>query len=470
MTRDLLILLLATAVVAAVFAARPIDDLDLLTQIRLGQLLLSQGMPPIEPLSYTLTGTPFIPLGWLAQGAFAWLYNTAGFDGIRLVRGIAYAGALLLTLTAPLGKTTPGLKGQLFGLAFGALAIASSANARPQVIAALCFALIFRLLVSSRPFLLRLLWTIVIAIIWQNAHPSLATAVALGALLTVASAAEWGRPRGRIFHERLVLTGVLGCCQIFTPLGNTIFDVAKMNLIISTRHVFASEWFPAWMNQPFGALLPFWFLLAVSVMIIPVYRANVRLQHLLLALPITAAALFFSRFVLHWGLLLAPIWAAWLGAHYPRREAPAARGASALCALALVGLPILAVDLTPTLPAEHLPTETIQQLSTALPSGRIFNHRDFAGALHLFGSHGWTLAVDGRLYLYPPAFWQEYSRISAGKVSLDEVITLHRPDGFVLQLPEQKGLHDLLAQSPLWQRLTAGPTNSIFVRTPPVAP
>jgi len=452
MTRSEFQFFLVFWIVVAYFSARPIDDTDLLTQIRLGQILLQQGIPTHEPLNGVLQGSNFLPVGWLAQILFAALYQTVGFDGIRIVRGVAYAFALLLMVRAPIGRARATELSSTLAIAVAAVAIAPSANTRPQMIAAVCFALLFRLFFCKKPFRTRAFTAFVLAIVWQNSHPSLATGVALATALSIGAFVERQDRRWELLRERLALTGILVISQICTPLGTHIFAIAKANLLISTRYVFASEWLPPWADQPFGAYLSFWVLLGVSSILALRYRQRVLPSHAVLFFSATLATLFWGRFVLFWGMLLAPLWAVWLPLPDRANKSGAlSRSASAFVGAIGVALSIIGLRASPTLPTTQFPTLLVETLRQEMPAGRIYNHRSFAGILALFGNPEWSLTSDGRLYLFPPQYWINQEDEAEGRVAIDVIRKRYEPSAFFLKLPEQASLLDLLSQSSDWR-------------------
>jgi hypothetical protein len=59
-----------------------------------------------------------------------------------------------------------------------------------------------------------------------------------------------------------------------------------------------------------------------------------------------------------------------------------------------------------------MPLGAFKNLKAILSEARIFNYREFGGALEYVGYPGWTVFIDGRLYLYPREVWQTYHDIS----------------------------------------------------------
>src|SRR4029077_16152074 len=103
--------------------------------------------------------------------------------------------------------------------------------------------------------------------------------------------------------------------------------------------------------------------------------------------------------------------------------------------------------------ASELPMEGIDRLKEALPSGRIYNYREWGGPLILAGSPEWQAAIDGRLYLFPLADWIRYQDAALGAVSLAELVKEYRPDAFFLRPSFHQALIAQLRQSSDWREL-----------------
>jgi hypothetical protein len=111
-----------------------------------------------------------------------------------------------------------------------------------------------------------------------------------------------------------------------------------------------------------------------------------------------------------------------------------------------------------------IPLEGMARLKAALPSGRIYNFRQWGGPLIWAGYPGWQVAIDGRLYLYGKEEWDKYNRAALGQIPVDQLVEEHRPDAFFLRPIFQKSLITLLKQTSAWQELYEDTSCSIFVR------
>ena len=73
-------------------------DNDLWVHVLSGRLILAAGaIPRTDTLSYTAAGAPWVDHEWLAQCAFAWLFDHTGTTGLWLAKaavGLATAAAL----------------------------------------------------------------------------------------------------------------------------------------------------------------------------------------------------------------------------------------------------------------------------------------------------------------------------------------------------------------------------------------
>jgi len=81
---------------------RTIDDFDIFTQIKLGELILDEGrLITHEPFTYTLSGAEIPALGWLAQVVFVWLYRRFSLHGVQIFHVLLYSGAFVIAGMSP---------------------------------------------------------------------------------------------------------------------------------------------------------------------------------------------------------------------------------------------------------------------------------------------------------------------------------------------------------------------------------
>ena len=82
--------------------------------------------------------------------------------------------------------------------------------------------------------------------------------------------------------------------------------------------------------------------------------------------------------------------------------------------------------------SDFAPIHLFESLHREYPKARIFNYREFGGALEYVGSPEWRVFTDGRLYLYDQATFDTYHAVAIARDSelLNRVVNEH--DLFVL--------------------------------------
>src|SRR5262249_54163033 len=70
-----------------------------LWHIKVGGIILNEGMPQTDPFSYTFEGHKWVPQQWGAEVLMAWVHGIGGFDAMLL--GFATGVALLFPLVFP---------------------------------------------------------------------------------------------------------------------------------------------------------------------------------------------------------------------------------------------------------------------------------------------------------------------------------------------------------------------------------
>ena len=135
----------------------------------------------------------------------------------------------------------------------------------------------------------------------------------------------------------------------------------------------------------------------------------------------TLIALTASRFILFWSLAMVPIWASWIERAKPvglfdwqpdRPMKPAAFLPGILLGVFLAfGVPLV---LGCPFFSHEIPFAGIAHLKKVLPSGRIYNYREWGGPLILANSPAWRVAIDGRLWAFDRGEWNDYSAIAPG--------------------------------------------------------
>lgn len=467
--------------VFAILQLTPIDDADVFTQIRLGQLALEQGLTTWQDCTLAGARTRAPNVGWLAQLVLAALYDLAGWQGVQVLRASLYASAIALGLCVPLSRVLEyqrTLRHPLalsFAGSLGFLAALSNATVRPQALAALFFCCVY-LLLSARE---KPLWhwpaLLAVAIVWQNCHPSLAMAVLLALAMAAGDLARWPlglaswRSCWRDARAPLLAALVLAALQMATPLGAQIFLISARNYEISRELIGVSEWLPPWRPEVRDSMLGYWIALAASAGLLATGWRRLDRRELSVAAAFGLLSLLSSRFALFWALAMLPVWRSLFGGLPFFRESqlngmlPRTRVLAAAAALSIASIAGAAVLVDPLLES-RAPVAGVRKLAEQLPEGVIYNYREWGGPLALLGSPKWQVSYDGRLYLFSPDEWREYARAARGELELNEILNRHDPKAFFLHPGFHAGLVAQLEREIGWKRLYGDEMCVIYTR------
>jgi hypothetical protein len=111
-----------------------------------------------------------------------------------------------------------------------------------------------------------------------------------------------------------------------------------------------------------------------------------------------------------------------------------------------------------------VPDVAVRRLKTVLPAGRVYNFSLFGGLLVLEPDCNYQVLMDGRIYVFNDAEWDEYFAAAAGRVPVDDLVARYAPDAFMLHADVQAGLIARLRQHARWQEIYTDRTCSLFVR------
>ncbi len=88
--------LLAWVVLLLAFRERGFYDPGSLWHVKVGEIILEQGMPRTDPFSYTFAGQPWVPQQWGAELLMALIHRAAGLDALLLAFATMVAGLYTL--------------------------------------------------------------------------------------------------------------------------------------------------------------------------------------------------------------------------------------------------------------------------------------------------------------------------------------------------------------------------------------
>ena len=96
-----LALSLAIAGMLFLLLLRPIYDVDIFWQVKLGELILAnRGPVPSEPFAVTHLGEPLPPIAWLGQAVYAEVWRLGGWPALRIFDALLWVGGFWVVALA----------------------------------------------------------------------------------------------------------------------------------------------------------------------------------------------------------------------------------------------------------------------------------------------------------------------------------------------------------------------------------
>ena len=394
--------LLALAGMVLVLQFRPIHDVDVFLQVRLGGMTLDRGWPTTtEPFAAKHLGEPLVPLAWLGQAVFAAVHRLGGWAGLQTFDALVWAGGLIAATCARPRVSIFAVLGAV-GLAF--LVALPYASLRPQSFAVLAFGLVVAGSAKGR-----IRWLLPgVLVLWQNLHPSVSVA-AIGAGGAFIAGLIAAKMRGRaVPWGELGLAIAAGVAVVCTPAGFGVVGAAAKNAEIC-RALEVAEWLPAWDPANHRTAIPGLGALLLTLWLARRNAHRVAAEDVGRALALGVMTLFAYRFAVFWAVAMIPVWMALLSddtiEHSPTRTARLF-GLTAL-AVALV----LPVAVGRRLFAEYVPVVGIERLARVDVHGPIYCHPKLGGPLIGLGRPDWTVTLDGRYYVYTTSEWADYPSV-----------------------------------------------------------
>lgn len=471
------VLLLTFFFIAGMLQLRPLDDLDFFMQLRLGLIILSErSLVHQDPFSYSLAGTAIPVMGWLGQLIFAFFYSWGAFVAVKLLHTLLFAASFFIVGLSALKRAEkkdfyPSFFATAAAVLLAFLVTASNSSVRAQTFAFFFFALSLLVFHSSLNSLLKSIFLLPIWLCWQNIHPSLAMMLCYLLLQALVHFVYGFRDKQwRTFAQTCGFIVLVALSYFFTPDGTRLLSVSSQNSIIARNLLEISEWLPPWHPAVASAMTIFWFSLLLSALGIAILRKKVLNEDLLCSLFFAGLSLYAARFSLFYALVSIPLWLQVFEALRPRRilqfsqEAKLSVGAVFCSTLLSAALILSPYFIAPGLLLNpRIPFAQMQALKKQLPAGRIYNYREWGGALSFIGFPRWKLRIDGRLYLYQKDAWRKYYDEAQGLLPLVEILAEQKPDAFFLHPGFQQGLIALLQRDPHWRLFSQSAEALVFL-------
>ena len=453
------LLALAPAAMLAVLLARPVWDVDVFWQLKLGELILANHGPLLrEPFAAAHLGQPMPSFGWLGQAVMAQARLLGGWTGLRIFDALCWLGGFL-AVAAACRQRSGSAAGVLLALAIAFFAALPLASIRPQSFAALCFGALLALLRLELKPGQTLVLALPLLLVWQNLHPSVSVAAAVLGVRAALGWWAWLRRAEPAPREMTVLTLAAGLFVLATPDGLAALRSSAANAAMSAA-MGVSEWLPLWDAVNRFVAVPVLLVAVVVSWLLLRSRRPFDPGELAVAIVLFAMTLAAYRFVLFWALSLIPLVARAVPPPPIERRTPAWLSPVALI-LTAIAMPLLRqTHFAPTIPLAAL-----ERLHASGAKGTIFTHFPWGGPAIDVGYPDWRVAYDGRYYRYTPHEWDIYRAIAAGRVDLAGIDRTYRPTAFVLDPRWNRALIAALrADRTHWREVAADGPAIVFQR------
>src|SRR5918999_4908162 len=239
---------------------------DLAYHLKVGELLLAErAVPRTDVLAWTTAGRPWLDQNWGAQVALYGIWRLGGFPLLTVASALGTVAAWVL-VAAACRRRTANLRLTAGAVLAGYLAAAAGFSARPHMFSLLPFAAELYLLEVARTRPRVALGIPLLMVLWANLHG--AFVVGVGLLVIEVAAAIWRRDRPGAARYVLV-TAASVAALLVNPWGPRVLGYAVSLPANSTVTGVVSEWGPATLRQPVGALI----LVAIGVLVVALVRA-----------------------------------------------------------------------------------------------------------------------------------------------------------------------------------------------------
>lgn len=444
----LLVSLAATATIYYWIRGASFFDPDFGIHMRMGQLIISEGIIIRDTMSYSMPSYPVVDHEWLTDIILVRLLPVVGYIGLAGIFAFVALGALLLQLLTVRRQERRLAVIPLF-LTMAILAV--FAGVRPQVITWFFFSLILFIVRDPERFWK---WRLVLPgvfLIWANLHGGFP----VGLAVLLAACVYWGFKKRLIFGMSALFVFSAGATLITPYWWRTWWEIA-MSMSENSLRWNISEWAPT----VFVLYFSFWIFLVLSAFLIIRHRKRFTFLDKLLYFGLLAMGLSAVRHFPLWALAAFPM--ATRGLAFLYREASGikygrSRFEKSLKVLFVILIILLSPDLLSIYGAigfqNNYPEKAIVYLRTHKPKGEIFSLYDWGGYLN------WKLPekkvfINGRMPHWRQEVYStsesedafdEYIRLLGGELSLREVATKYRISTLLVPV-EKKEAKNVIAE------------------------
>ena len=269
-------------------------DPDFGWHIRMGQLILSSGIPSTDPFSYTMAHFPFVDHSWLTDIYTSLIYSHLGLSVLAVIFGFIAIASLWFTFPQ---KVNPKFKYFLLILSVGT--ILPFSGIRPQVQSWLFLAILLKVIFDQRLWGKLRFWLPLFFILWANLHGSYAIGVVT---LTVVIVVKSIRLR-KVNLTNLLIVLASWLSTLINPYGIHLWGEVVSTLTSSNLKLNIAEWLPAFVSvNP-----PFIFQVCLSTMLIWKFKRKFLLEELIIYFVFLFEAVSSVRQIPLWTIVALPL-------------------------------------------------------------------------------------------------------------------------------------------------------------------
>lgn len=268
-------------------------DPDFGWHLRMGQLILTSGIPQTDPFSYTMPNFPFIDHEWLTNVILFKFYTIIGKVGLSFIFAVlAVASLVIVTFKKPFPFT-------FIPILLAATTLLSYTGIRPQIETLFLFALLIKIL-TDRPLLEKLrIFTPLLFLLWVNLHGGFAIGIVTLLLFNIVLILE----KRRISFANLAIFALSILATFLNPYKTRIWSEVWMQISDHDLRWSILEWYPMIFRVDFAFLS----LLAISLFFILRYRKHFSLFEKLMYFGLLFAGLSSQRHIPFWLIAAIPI-------------------------------------------------------------------------------------------------------------------------------------------------------------------
>lgn len=410
-------------------------DGDLPRHILTGSLILqTQRVATTDIFSFRTAGFPSFPHEWLAQVVFATVHNWLGLDGIVLLTALV----IMLTWGIVFSQAMRGSNSLFSSLVLTALAVGSSqihVLPRPHIFTYVLIAIWMTVLEAIQGDKTRKWWILpLVMLLWVNIHGMFVLGILILGIYLVGDFLD--QPSLNWFKIPNTKTLLLGggaslLATLFSPSGPKIWEAIGSlgsNAYITSK---IPEYQSANFHLP--ETWPFIFLLLLTIIGFARTSRKVSWIHIFLVTAFTGLALYSSRMIPLFAIVVSPITAEAI-ADWIRNEHALNRlltieanilktnstsdGRIWIVVVVLMAAILLRSGRTidpegrgNVFDPRFFPVEAVSWLETHPQDGHMFNEFDWGGYLLLELWPTKQIFMDGHTHIYGEALTREYERV-----------------------------------------------------------